>query len=232
MQFLEHLIEPNKLLVTWQSADKEHRTRYVIGELLRTQNNQISLTYSIDSIDFKNAQAHGFEPYAAFPNIHETHHQGVLEAFMRRLPPKSRADYGQYLEGFRIKADSTLSDFALLGYTGAKLPSDGFAIINPFDNINTQFDCLIEVAGYRYNQMDDVPMKHNVTFKIGHYNKTNEPMIEIYLNNNRIGYITRALITSFQQWINDQRIESAWIEKKNGTLSQPIIYFYLKTSKK
>jgi hypothetical protein len=232
MHLISHLIEPSKLLITWQSADKEHRTCYIIGELTRTPDNHVSLTYLVNSTDFKNAKTYGFEPYAAFPNIHETHHQGVLEAFMRRLPPKSRADYGQYLEGFRIKADSTLSDFALLGYTGAKLPSDGFAIINPFDNINTPFDCLIEVAGYRYNQMDDVPMKHDITFKIGHYSETNELMIEIFLDDHRIGYITRALIEPFQQWINDKRIENAWIEKKNGTSLQPVIYFYLNIAKK
>jgi len=30
MRFIEHIIEPNKLLLAWQASDEKHRTRYVV----------------------------------------------------------------------------------------------------------------------------------------------------------------------------------------------------------
>lgn len=149
MKYIDHIIEPNKLLMTWQSSNKQQRTRFVIAELRRA-NEKISLQYLNSTNDFQEACNLGFESYPAFRELNKVHETGVMDALMRRLPPKTRGDYAQYLEGFRINTDVAISDFALLGYTGARLPSDGFAIINPFDNINSPFEFLVEAAGYRY----------------------------------------------------------------------------------
>ncbi|HEX4044328.1 MAG TPA: hypothetical protein VHZ76_01510 [Gammaproteobacteria bacterium] len=59
------------------------------------------------------------------------------------------------LEGLRLQADVQISDFALLGYSGAKLLSDGFSIIHPFAHANGPCELLLEAAGYRHIQQSD-----------------------------------------------------------------------------
>src|SRR3990167_8972072 len=126
MRFIEHIIEPTKLLLAWQSSDEKHRTRYIVAELTSTRDD-VELVYLPETKDFIEAQKHGFKDYPAFQDINKTHHH-VLDAFMRRLPPRKRGDFSQYLESLRLKPDTKMSDFALLGYSGAKLLSDGFSI--------------------------------------------------------------------------------------------------------
>jgi len=66
------------------------------------------------------------------------------------LPPRSRSDFEEYKRQFRLPPDLHLSDFALLGKTEAKLPSDGFSVVDPLDPDTDQCDLMLEVAGYRY----------------------------------------------------------------------------------
>src|ERR1700676_5362033 len=100
MHFIEHIIEPTRLLMAWQSSDETHRTRYIVAEL-KLVAEKINLTYFTDSKDFQLAREHGFESYPAFPNINQTYHD-VLDTFMPRLPPRTRGDLPQYLEGLRL----------------------------------------------------------------------------------------------------------------------------------
>ncbi len=227
--FIEHIIEPTKLLMTWQ--DNQERTRYVVAELNRVDD-KIKLQYLVDSNDFLKARSCGFEYYPAFQNINETYESGVLDSLMRRLPPKSRADYAQYLEGFRIQPNTNLSDFALLGYTGARLPSDGFAIVNPFYEINTSFEFLLEAAGYRYISNLKIDYDDRVSFRKEFDNNRNEEVIKIFVGDQHIGYVTRALIPYMKAWIVSGRIVDAWVEKKNGNPEQPVVYIYVEISAK
>lgn len=68
MNFIEHIIEPKKLLLAWQSPNENCRTRYIVAELNRVQD-EISLTYLADTEDFRKAQKKGFESYPAFQDI-------------------------------------------------------------------------------------------------------------------------------------------------------------------
>jgi hypothetical protein len=95
------------------------------------------------------AQKNGFEPYPTFPDI-ELVYDNVIDAFMRRLPPRKRGDFTKYLEGLRLLPNASLRDFTLLGYSGAKPPSDGFSIIHPFNNIDSCCELLLKVAGFRH----------------------------------------------------------------------------------
>ena len=60
MHFIEHIIEPQKLLLAWQSSDEQHRTRYIVAELFRTPENKIDLIYLKNSQDFHKAKKKGF----------------------------------------------------------------------------------------------------------------------------------------------------------------------------
>ena len=68
---------------------------------------------------------------------------------MRRLPPRNREDFADYLQVHGLSAPFELSDVALLGYTGARLPSDGFALVPEFPEDIRPCDYVMEVTGAR-----------------------------------------------------------------------------------
>lgn len=230
MHFIEHIIEPNKLLLAWQSSDENHRTRYIVAELNRVENEQIILSYLVNTEDFRIAQSKGFNSYPAFPDTNKTYNH-VLDAFMRRLPPRTRGDFPQYLEGLRLKPNVQLSDFALLGYSGAKLPSDGFSIIHPFNNANSSCELLIEAAGFRHikkNHDIEINIGDHASFSKEFHDITQEEAVQIITNNKHIGYVNRGLIPTFLYWLQTGRIADAWVEKINGIPGKPTVYIYVK----
>lgn len=230
MHFIEHIIEPTKLLLTWQSHDEKQRTRYVVAEL-NSIGSQIHLNYLTDTGDFHKARSMGFEYYPAFPDISKIHNN-VLDAFMRRLPPRSRGDFSQYMEGLRLKPETQLSDFALLGYSGGKLPSDGFSIIHPFGNVEGACELLLEAAGFRHIQKNHDNIKLNATVSfVKKFNETlQEESIQIMVDGKHIGYVTRGLLPTFFDWIDKDRIKGAWVEKINGMPGRPTVYVYVQIS--
>lgn len=230
MHFIEHIIEPERLLMTWQHLPDNQR--YVVAELKRNLGlDTVSLKYLINTGDFQKAQEHGFDGYPAFPIKTETHTIGVLDALIRRLPPGTRSDFSQYLEGFRINPNTNLSEFALLGYTGAKLPTDGFSIIHPFNRAEGQFEFLLESTGYRFRNIPpgEIDVDNLVYFReeLETIDNAQEKVIKIFANELHIGYVTRALLPSFQEWLSEGRTIKAWIEKKNGNPGQPVLYLYV-----
>ena len=228
MHFIKHIIEPTMLFLAWQSLDEAHRTRYLVAKLYLT-NTGVDLVYLTDTADFCNAQQRGFESYPAFPDIHKTYHN-VLNTFLRRLPPRSRGDFTRYLEGLRLESQAHLSRFALLGYSGAKLLSDGFSIIHPFNHVNDECELLLEVAGFRHIDENDKAMLvigTPVTFSmIEKHDITQEPAIVIRVDGKKLGYVNRGLIPTVREWLDDKRVSNAWIEKINGTPGRPAAYIY------
>jgi len=73
--------------------------------------------------DLDTARSKGFKGYLAFPHFKETYRLGVMESFMTRLPPRSREDFGKFLDYWHLDSllKNSISDFTLLGYTGAAL---------------------------------------------------------------------------------------------------------------
>ncbi len=228
MRHIEHIIEPQKLLLAWQSSDETHRTRYIVAELNRI-GEEINLTYLVNTEDFRKVQNKGFESYTAFQDINKVHHN-VLDAFMRRLPPRTRGDFSQYMDGLRLKSDIQLSDFALLGYSGAKLPSDGFSIIHPFNNVDSTCELLLEAAGFRHH--DEIQINDTASFSKEFNEAIQAEAIRIVVNGKHIGYVNRGLLPTFFEWMNDNRIIGAWVEKINGTPNKPTVYLYVKISQK
>lgn len=230
MHFINHVIEPIKLLLAWQSSDETHRTRYIIGELSRAED-KVNLTYLTDTSDFRIAQEKGFESYPAFKETNKVHHD-VLDAFLRRLPPRTRGDFSSYLESLRLKPDTELSNFALLGYSGAKLLSDGFSIIHPFSNVDFACELLLEAAGFRHIQKnhDGIKIDDTVSFENELNAATQEEAVRIIANRKHIGYVNRGLLPTFFDWMKNNRINNAWIEKINGTPGRPTVHIFVKVS--
>ena len=167
MSYIEHLIEPDRLLLSWQAQDSKDRSRYVVAELL-DEDGDVTLNYLVESDDYCTAISHGFCGYPAFQTSQgSTFNTQVLDALTRRLPPRSRSDFYRYLELRGINPDSQISDFTLLGYTGAKLPDDGFEVVHPFNEIDSAFEIIVEVAGFRYEselQREEIELSSKVDF--------------------------------------------------------------------
>jgi len=78
----------------------------------------------------------------------------------------------------------------LLGHTGAKLPNDGFSLINPFDNTNVPHEFYIEVAGFRYQgiALEDITESMPVNFILEPSNLKDQNTVRVEVAGQKIGY--------------------------------------------
>lgn len=230
MNLIEHIINPSRLLLVWQAPDGDgkSRTRHIVGELIQRQG-EVVFRYLPDTEEFQKASAEGFVCYPAFRKVGQEYTQGVLDSFLRRLPPRKRGDFDKYLEQWRLAPNIEISDFALLGHTGAKLPNDGFSLINPFDGIEPPHEFYIEVAGFRYYQenisIDVIAVGMKVVFIAEPNNEHDRNAVRIEVLGKKIGYVNKAQSKAFGHWLKYCSID-ACIERKNGTSERPLIYIY------
>lgn len=228
MNRIEHIINPNRLLLVWQAPDGKSRVRHIVGELFQRKD-EVVFRYLPDTEEFQNASAEGFVCYPAFRKIGQEYTKGVLDSFLRRLPSRKRGDFDKYLEQWRLAPNVEISDFALLGHTGAKLPNDGFSLINPFDGIDPPHEFYIEVAGFRYYQenisIDDIAVGMEVVFISEPDNEYDSNAVIIEVLGKKIGYVNKAQSQAFSHWLKNCSID-AWIARKNGTGERPLIYIF------
>lgn len=228
MKFIEHILEPQRLLLVWQGSEGSSRSRRAIAELIRQADGPVQLRYLTDTEELKAAQAEGFICFPAFRKLEQSYDLGVVDTFMRRLPPRSRGDYAQYLEQFRLRPEMQISDFALLAYTGAKLPSDGFSIVNPLENITTDADVLIEVAGFRHHaNLDSKVIRPGESARfLGEPDNPHDPnAVAILVRDQKIGYVPRQQTLAVRQLATAGAIE-ACVERVNGRPDRPLVYLF------
>lgn len=230
MRYIEHLVEPDRLLLSWQSSvGDQGRQRMLVGELLRN-GNDAKLVYLKDNPEFSKAQELGFDGYPGFP-IEKNDHENVLPSFMKRLPPRSRGDFDRFLNALRVRPGSEISDFGLLGYAGAKLPDDDFTVIHPFDNAVPPFELMVCVQGYRY-YAEGLPRAKLSTdmaasFEAEPDNPKDPDAIKVMIGDVMAGYVCRGLTGSFHKWMRSNLEISAYVERINGTEHRPEIHLYV-----
>lgn len=230
MHFIEHIIEPERLYLTWQSRSEQHRTRFIVGELRKDADGEITLRYFTDTKDFEDAKKLGFCGYPAFRALDKVH-GNVLDSFLRRLPPRTRGDFSEYLEGFRLHPQAQLSDFALLGYSGAKLLSDGFSLIHPFENVAGPCELLLDVAGFRHYSTrlkKELHIEQKIMFSVEFNEAVKEKAVRLLYEDETVGYVNRGIKNTFIDWHENGRIEDAVIEKINGTTERPALYLFVR----
>lgn len=224
-RFIEHLVEPQRLLLCWQARESENRSRYQVGELLKRKG-QIVLQYHSGS-EMEAAKGAGFKGYPAFPLEQAEHSHQVLEAFTRRLPPRSRRDFTRYLELRAIAPKAEISDFALLGYSGAKLPDDGFELVHPFDDPPVTFEVLIEVAGFRH----EAEVSHEklrpgdaIQFAPEPDNPRDHLAIRVEKSAQKLGYVPRGHLPMLHRMLEQGASLSGEVFRINGTSERPLVY--------
>jgi hypothetical protein len=229
---IEHIVEPTKLLLAWQQPSLTgDRRRWAVGELVKADSGLELRYYPESHPDVIEARKLGYKGYPAFSLTMLVHRSGVLEAFLRRLPPRTRADFSEYRRYFRLPGDSSISDMALLGYSEAKLPSDGFSLVHPFEEIPAKFELLHEVAGFRHyiDQVPPLPVGARVDFELEPTNTYDPNAVKITYQGHLLGYVNRLQAPIFYQWLRSRTI-SAVIEKTNGQPDRPRLFVFVKVS--
>lgn len=224
-RLIEHLVEPQRLLLCWQARESEKRSRYQVGELIK-QGDDVVLRYS-SGADMDAAKLAGFKGYPAFSLKQVEHKHQVLEAFIRRLPPRNRRDFGRYLELRAIAPGAQISDFALLGYSGAKLPDDGFELVHPFDAPPETFEVLIEIAGFRH----EAEVSHKtllpgdaIQFEPEPDNPRDHLAIKVEKGGRKLGYVPRGHLPMLHRMLEQGAVLSGEVFRINGTSERPLVY--------
>lgn len=227
MTLLEHIVEPERLLLTWQPVDEGHsdRTRRLVGVVLRRVNGQFGFRYTSELDDFKRAEKAGFQGFPAFKKQDGEINQGVLEALLRRIPPRNREDFKEYLAIHRLPYPFPGSDFALLGYTRARLPSDGFELVPFFSSSVVPCDFMLEVAGTRHVRanLDGVKVGDPVSFQVDPSNEVDQDAILVLHDSGPLGYVNRAFRSVVQQWLGSKCV-SGTVERLNGKVGRPLVF--------
>lgn len=232
MKYIEHIVNPDRLLLSWQTPrGSKNRMRMFVAELIRTDNNT-KLKYLNETDDFKKARKLGFEGYPGY-SIGQQEHENVLISFLKRIPPRNRKDFDRFLNSLWINPNlkDEISDFALLGYSRAILPSDEFTLIHPFDNAKPPFEFLAPVQGSQY-YIDNIPYEKmaeglETTFKPEPDNPKDPEAIVVQIDRKTVGYVCRGLLESFHRWLDSGYAISASIGRINGTPENPKIFVYV-----
>ena len=242
INYIKNIVEPRRLLLAWQAPETSdsNRTRWAVGEII-ARDGSFALNY-FDLAEFAryndgSLQAiveMGYVGYPAFKIKKKVHSIGVLEAFMRRIPPRTRSDFSQYQYHFRISENLTVSDFAMLALTEAKLPSDGFSIVDPFDDELSQRELVLEVAGFRHyadaNLVSANLLGQRVEFEHEPENVRDVNAIRILLDGQRIGYVNRLQTRPFHRWLRENRV-CAVVERLNGDISRPRAFIFVQVNR-
>lgn len=230
MHVIEHTFVPTLLLLVWQAPDGRDRSLLVVGEL-RDQSGVISFHYLSNTDDFRQAVALGFVCYPAFRKQEGEYTDGVMDSFLRRLPPRSRGDFTKFLEQWCLPATAKLSDFALLAYSGAKLPSDGFSLVWPLDEVTAPGEVLLEVAGFRYQGvgLNELTEGMPVKFVSEPDNDKDSKALRIEVGGRRIGYVKRVQRDAVVKWLAQYDVE-AYLERFNGTSERPVVYIFCRVT--
>lgn len=232
-QIIKNLKEPKVLYLMWQD-NTEARNRYLIGKLYKDK-----FEYLLEDDNFQKAKDNGFIGFLAFSLNKKVHTGNVLSVFLSRCPQKERASYEKFLSSFALSPEQeevkNLTDFMLLAYTGAYIPSDSFHLLNPFIDIEPPFEFIMRIAGAdrRYKDFDDLDSKEgeSLTLEKEPANENNSNAIKINFKDKHLGYIQNGLVESFHDWLERGYNVNLSIYRVNGSPEYRYVYAFVEVSK-
>lgn len=238
--WITHVSEPERLILAWQAPDEYgDRTRFAVGELT-CDSGGVRLRYFPDGPEFARLNpdrdharllSYGYQGYPGFSLDKLEHRAGVIEAFMRRLPPRSRPDFATYERHLRIAPGTELSNFALLSLSEAYLPSDGFSVVDPLKADTARRELVLEVAGYRYyTRQEGVELPTlgaPVEIMPEPDNKFDANAVAILFKGAKIGNVNRLQAETFGVWAREERI-TAVVDRLNGRPDRPRLFLFVR----
>ena len=243
---LEHWIEfpsePKELLLVWQAPSSiSDRLRWAVGRLRKVGDEAVFCYLRGEEFAGLNAgrspdelEAAGFSGYPAFDRNAKRRPEGdawerALGAFLRRLPPATRSDFSGYLAHFLIKAQPQLSQFALLAATGARLPSDGFSLVDPLDPSAQCVDFIFEIAGLRHYERDGVRLEIGSPLKLEPEpsNLKDPNAVQVKASGKVVGYVNRLQANTIRIWLIERKVE-CWVVRRNDSGASPRAYAFLR----
>jgi len=223
MRKLSHIVEPTSLLLSWQ--EPVTRNRYIVGEVSHA-GDSFCFRY-LPGPDLEEAKEHGFKGYLAFKHFDEEYRLGVMESFMSRLPARSREDFDKFLAYWHIDSNlkASISDFSLLGYTGASLPRDGFRFMPVFPGMEA-VEFIVEIAGHRYHE-NGCEIGEEVRF-VAEPDNPHDPkaVTAVSADGCKLGYVMHGLNNQFGEWL-DSGLLRGEIVRVNGTADRPVVLVYV-----
>ncbi len=233
MKYLNHLVNPDRLLLLWQAVDRKTNKllgeRFVVGEV-RDESGQFYLHY-FDGDDTQRAiSQHGFTGLTAFPYAPDkTYNGSVKDALAKRVASPERSDYADYLRFYRLPTDRDLSLMQLLAYTGGGLAGDGFSFAYTFDKTTAPFDFTFEIAGFRHNEGMKVQpimtLQTQPVTLVEEPSNLSDPMaVAVMYGDIKLGFVPKGLATAVKNAILHQHQVSAFITRINGTKERPSIH--------
>lgn len=239
--WIEHVRDPRRLILAWQAPDHfNDRFRWAVGEISPSDKGFV-FRYFNDGPEFLKLNNDrpwtqlidlGYRGYPAFTRKVERHPENALAPFLRRIPPRRRPDFDSYKSFFKVPSHIDVSDLALLALTEAKLPSDGFSLVDPLEGDDGPRELALEVAGYRY-YAKDAPfpdaLGEPVQFVPEPTNLKDRNAVAVKVRNVLIGYINRLQAGAFLQWITEGRV-SGTIDRLNGTAEKPRLYVFVRVA--
>ncbi len=229
MRYIQHIHEPRKLLVMWQAGDM-----YKTTPLMRTRRSVAEISpsdqgYSLRYLDCQDSIKYGFTGVAPFPIEGCIHNHNVMDALAKRLPSQKRGDFKDFLDKFRLPHDFSGSTFALLGYTGGRLPSDRLDFVPDFSHVTDPIDLFLEVVGIRYytkdsNILQSMRVDDLLQLKAEKGNEYDNHAIAVFFQGQQIGYLNRGVSSWMYAWLEKGRGVYARISRFNGSPDRPVIY--------
>jgi len=114
---------------------------------------------------------------------------------------------------------------SLLALTSARLPSDGFALIDRLDPGSTACDTVLEVAGYRHQapKARELPNGSELALVSEPDNQYDPDAVAIRAGATKIGYVDRLQARSIGTWLGTRAV-SCLLSRKNGSSHSPAAY--------
>jgi hypothetical protein len=238
--WIEYPPEPKELLLVWQAPPSvADRLLWAVGRLRRV-GDEARFDY-LGGEEFaalnlgrspENLREAGYSGYPAF-DIEKRPPEGfrdrVLEAFLRRLPPATRADFSNYLAHYHMRMTVWRSPFALLAVTEARLPSDGFSLVDPLDASAYCVDFVFEIAGFRRTEGENAEIKigDSLALEPEPSDECDRQAVRLKAAGCPIGYVNRLQSKVIREWL-DQREIGCWITRLNGPSDAPRAYAFLR----
>lgn len=230
--WIDQPVEPKRLILAWQAPEGQRdRLRWAVG-LIENGSHPTFRYFDAEEVSAQNAgrgldrlKLAGFVGYPAFKfEPGRRFDSDILQTFLRRLPPASRGDFGQYQEYFSIRPGSNVSGAILLALTEARLPGDGFSVVDPLDPSAEICDAVFEIAGYRYEAGGrEVELGEELALRPDPTNEHDANAVAVYHGTQRVGFVNRLQAPTIARWLSSRSV-MCQVLRKNGRADAPRAY--------